>query len=86
MSDIRVDLHKAAFGPAHERSTVLLCAAIDEIEQLRAVVADMLEGLTYLRITNRVPYGFGIDRLEQNGRAALNTARALSTSNHAEPK
>jgi hypothetical protein len=40
--DIRVQLHRAAFGPLHERSTVLLCAGIDEIERLRAT----LESLT----------------------------------------
>jgi hypothetical protein len=42
-----------------------------EIEQLRSVVQDMLGGLAYLRSTDSVPYGFGIDRLEQTGRAAL---------------
>ena len=40
-------------------------------EVLRAVVMDMLSGLTYLRMNNRVPEGFGIDRLEQHGKAAL---------------
>lgn len=48
-------------------------AIATENESLRAVVADMLSGLAYLRTTNRVPYGFGIDRLEQTGRAALTT-------------
>lgn len=40
-------------------------------EALRAVVIDMLAGLEYLRITKTIPYGFGIDRLEVNGTAAL---------------
>ena len=40
-------------------------------EALRLVVLDMLSGLTYLRTNNRVPEGFGIDRLEQYGKAAL---------------
>jgi hypothetical protein len=39
--------------------------------RLSAVVQDMLGGLAYLRSTDTVPYGFGIDRLEQTGRAAL---------------
>lgn len=43
MDDIRVQLHKAAFGPLHERSTVLLCAAIDEIERLRGTVQDLID-------------------------------------------
>jgi hypothetical protein len=42
-----------------------------EIERLRAVIVDMLAGLDYLRTTNSVPYGFGIDRLEKTGKAAL---------------
>lgn len=42
-----------------------------EVEQLRAVVQDMLGGIAYLRSTDSVPYGFGIDRLEQTGKAAL---------------
>lgn len=42
-----------------------------ENEALRAVIVDMLAGLQYLRTTDTVPYGFGIDRLEQTGRAAL---------------
>jgi rubrerythrin len=48
---------------------------LEEVEQLRAVVVDMLAGLRYLRNTNSVPYGFGIDRLEQTGCAALGTWR-----------
>lgn len=39
--------------------------------ELRDVVKDMLCGLSYLRQTNNVPYGFGIDRLETSGKAAL---------------
>ena len=42
-----------------------------ERRALRAVVEDMLSGLAYLRATDRVPYGFAIDRLEEIGRAAL---------------
>ncbi len=38
---------------------------------LCAVVADMLGGLEYLRQRDTVPYGFGIDRLERIGYAAL---------------
>ena len=39
--------------------------------RLAAVVTDMLAGLAYLRTTDRVPYGFGIERLEHAGREAL---------------
>jgi hypothetical protein len=53
-------------------------------KELRAVVRDMLSGLEYLRITNSIPYGFGIDRLERTGREALNDTATLSTSQRAE--
>lgn len=43
--DIRVQLHKAAFGPLHDRSTVLLCAAIDEIERLRGALQEAQDAL-----------------------------------------
>jgi hypothetical protein len=52
-----------------------------ENEALRAVVNDMIAGLQYLRITNSVPYGFGIDRLEQTGHAALGNADRTDSSN-----
>lgn len=48
-----------------------LAALETENTALRAVVVDMLSGLEYLRITDRVPYGFGIDRLEASGKAAI---------------
>lgn len=41
------------------------------VEELRDVVKDMLSGLAYLRDTKTEPYGFGIDRLEKTGKAAL---------------
>ena len=51
-------------------------AADERVAELVAVVEDMLSGLTYLRVAH-VAYdpdklsGFGIDRLEAAGRAAL---------------
>lgn len=50
-----------------EPSARLIAAAPD----LAAVVKDMLSGLQYLRDTKNIPYGFGIDRLEQTGKAAI---------------
>lgn len=45
------------------------------MSELQAVIADMLSGLEYLRQTNEIPYGFGIDRLEKTGKAALAKAK-----------
>ena len=46
------------------------------VDELRTVVTDMLCGLKYLRQTNEIPYGFGIDRLEKTGLAAIAKVKA----------
>lgn len=48
----------------------LIAAAPDML----AVIRDMLSGLSYLRFTKNIPYGFGIDRLEEAGLAAIGKA------------
>jgi|SRR5580693_390101 hypothetical protein len=59
---------------ANERLAHVIAAAPD----LKAVVEDMLAGLAYLRKHETIPYGFGIDRLEQAGRAALAKAKGAT--------
>ncbi len=41
------------------------------LPNLEKVVRDMLSGLAYIRDANSVPYGFGLKRLEDTGKAAL---------------
>jgi hypothetical protein len=65
---------EAAHRQAEGRITALLSnekSLFREIDGLRDVVVDMLAGLEYLCTTNRIPYGFGIDRLETTGKAVL---------------
>ena len=54
-----------------DREAALIKAKDLRIQELEAVVRDMLSGLNYLRQSNSVPYGFGIDRLEINGQRVL---------------
>lgn len=60
----------AVFTDKPER-TEEVARLIATAPDLKAVVEDMLSGLSYLRKTKNIPYGFGIDRLEKNGKAAL---------------
>jgi len=39
--------------------------AINSYEKLKDLADDLKSGLSYLRDTNQIPYGFGIDRLEE---------------------
>ncbi len=54
----------------HHLKCVIDAAITEATRDLRTVVEDMLSGLRYLRQVG-VPYGFGIDRLEQSANAAL---------------
>lgn len=66
---------KSLQSAAERRSNAHLIAAAPD---LMAVVKDMLSGLAYLRETNSVPYGFGIDRLEESGQLALLKAQGTN--------
>ena len=58
-----------------EANADFIVRAVNSHDALVAVIQDMLSGLEYLRQTKRDVYGFGIDRLEETGKAALTLAK-----------